>query len=151
LIEQLFRNLLNPSIDLEALLKGRFTVNPFSKAGKSDGSGADKRQQTENEEDDGDASGDNQSASNSPANDPGKNVPKPDAPKPTAQGNYLGPPGPCRLRSKSIGQDRYQVLESCPGQTEQDKFQLGFQAADANDIVAGRIVVQGLPTTLQDG
>ncbi|MBK1838391.1 hypothetical protein JHL17_13305 [Azospirillum sp. YIM B02556] len=165
-VRQMFLNFLKPSVDLEALLSGRFTVDPSSgkgkdeevEAGSKDGDDGRNGESGDDGDDLGSGLGDRREIPSTVAS---QLTPKPAPiaplwfnPPPDARpGSYQGEPGPCQPKAENVGGGGlYRVLLSCPGFDPYNESGLLFRKEDADNLVSGSFVLQrGEPITLDDG
>jgi hypothetical protein len=146
-LRRLIENLLKPSIDLDALLKGDIQINPAAKGGRSDDATVD----------------DGPPADNSPSATPESNAntkPPPKTPTPPKQaqkaasspGDYEGPSGTIQLSLRQWGTTAYwQVMERL-GQTDVPRYDYYFSKTDAERLRRGTAVLANyLDVPLEDG
>lgn len=148
-LRRLIENLLKPSIDLNALLRGDIKISPASKSGHGDDAMVDGK-------DDGSSPPGNPSDGPKKENGGNKSDPaKPNTPAPPVAklpGGYLGPPGPVKLEIRQYKSSEFwEVIENFGGR-QYPMFPHLFSRNDADDLRTGRSVIFNYsPLQLPDG
>ena len=130
-LRKLIENLLKPSIDLSAVLKGDITIAPASKSGSGGGTAG-------NSTNSGGASG-NDGNQVSPQ---GAGTAEIEVNPPSSGGNYLWEPGNSSIKLLEVnGTGLWRVMTTF-GNQSYSKYPYLFRKADAEDLASGR---KGLP------
>jgi hypothetical protein len=150
-LRRLIENLLKPSIDLQALLRGDIQINPAAKGGRSDDSTVDDAPPAKDD-----------AANSTPKSPEAKEnaKPPPIPPKqpqvpPRVAGDYEGPRGTIQVSRRRWGSTAYWQVMDRLGDVEVPRYSYLFSEVDAERLRKGTAVFapyeDGLSVTLADG